>query len=245
MKFKISSGLKSIIGKDLITDDFVAIFELVKNSFDAYASRVDIFFGSNEIFLIDNGKGMSKDDITNKWLFVAYSAKADNTENSHLENDYRKGLRAKRNSFAGNKGVGRFSCDRLGASLDIYSKKYNETPISKLSVNWGLFETDQASEFGHIELKHQYVDNFPIPKLIPAIDENDLGTVLHIKDLRASASWDRTKILNLKSSIAKLIDPFGIREDFNIYIHATDQQEQDSDNLKKWNANKKSEFDEI
>lgn len=30
LEFKISSGLKDIIGKDLITDDYVAIFELVK-----------------------------------------------------------------------------------------------------------------------------------------------------------------------------------------------------------------------
>ena len=32
LQFRISSGLKNIIGRDLITDDFIAIFELVKNS---------------------------------------------------------------------------------------------------------------------------------------------------------------------------------------------------------------------
>ena len=40
-KFRVSAELKNIIGRDLITDDFVAIFELVKNSFDARAPRVD------------------------------------------------------------------------------------------------------------------------------------------------------------------------------------------------------------
>jgi hypothetical protein len=35
--FRISSALKRIIGRDLITDEFVAIFELVKNAFDARA----------------------------------------------------------------------------------------------------------------------------------------------------------------------------------------------------------------
>ena len=44
VKFRISSGLKSIIGRDLITNDFVAIFELVKNSFDAKATHVKVVF---------------------------------------------------------------------------------------------------------------------------------------------------------------------------------------------------------
>ena len=44
MQFKISSALKDIIGRDLINDDFIAIFELVKNSYDAYATKVKISF---------------------------------------------------------------------------------------------------------------------------------------------------------------------------------------------------------
>ena len=44
LQFKISSALKNIIGRDLITDDFIAVFELVKNSYDAHATRVDVIF---------------------------------------------------------------------------------------------------------------------------------------------------------------------------------------------------------
>lgn len=44
--FKISSGLKSLIGAELITDIYVAIFELVKNSFDAKAQKVTITFNN-------------------------------------------------------------------------------------------------------------------------------------------------------------------------------------------------------
>ena len=35
--FDVSTGLKRVLGSDLIIDDEVAIFELVKNSFDAGA----------------------------------------------------------------------------------------------------------------------------------------------------------------------------------------------------------------
>ena len=44
LQFKISSALKNIIGSDLISDDFIAVFELVKNSYDAHATKVEITF---------------------------------------------------------------------------------------------------------------------------------------------------------------------------------------------------------
>lgn len=63
LKFDVKTGMKNIIGRDLITDDFIAIYELVKNSYDAYADYVKISFSKNEIIISDNGKGMSKDDL--------------------------------------------------------------------------------------------------------------------------------------------------------------------------------------
>ena len=59
LHFDVSSGLKSVLGSELITNDQVAIFELVKNSFDADAKRVHIYFGGQSIIVADNGKGMS------------------------------------------------------------------------------------------------------------------------------------------------------------------------------------------
>ena len=41
--FKVSTGLKNLIGQELITNDFVAVFELVKNSFDAHADSVHVW----------------------------------------------------------------------------------------------------------------------------------------------------------------------------------------------------------
>lgn len=103
--FKISSALKDIVGKDLITDDYVAIFELVKNAFDAHATKVTITFENinsetEKIIISDNGKGMNLTDLTSKWLFLAYSAKKDGTEDQNF--DYRSRIYSNK-PFAGAK----------------------------------------------------------------------------------------------------------------------------------------------
>ena len=80
LSFRVSSGLKNIIGKDLISDKYIAIFELVKNSCDAGARKVDINFVAQgneveKIIISDDGCGMSAFDLQEKWLFMAYSEK--------------------------------------------------------------------------------------------------------------------------------------------------------------------------
>ena len=52
VQFRISSFLKDLIGRELITDEFVAVFELVKNSFDANAKTVKVIFEHQYLSLI-------------------------------------------------------------------------------------------------------------------------------------------------------------------------------------------------
>lgn len=216
--FKISAALKDIIGKELITDEFVAVFELVKNSFDANATKVEVIFENNNepenarIIIKDNGKGMNYDDLKNKWLFVAYSAKRTGKEND----DYRDKIKPQR-IFAGAKGVGRFSCDRLGKTLNLISiKNEQNAKIENLVVNWEDFENADEQEFINVKVTHNELKN--------TIYELKHGTVLEISGLRDI--WDRSRILKLKKSLAKLINPNqgNDSDKFDIEIIAKDEQ---------------------
>ena len=213
-KFRISSALKDVIGRDLITNDFVAIFELVKNSFDAHARRVDIEFRENSIIICDDGKGMSRSDIISKWLFVAYSAKRTGEEDESLPRDYRDAI-SNRRGYAGNKGIGRFSCDKLGKSLELYSQNLNQKQIEQLKVNWTDFEKDSKTEFTTVDVDISHVRSFPsLESDVPQIYH---GTILVVGSLRAE--WGHDKIARLRGYLAKLIDPFQSTTGLTIVTH--------------------------
>ena len=80
LHFKVNAGIKNIVGKELIHSDSIAIIELVKNARDAMATTCKIYFENEtqyegRIVIYDNGRGMNRNDIEDKWLNVAYSEK--------------------------------------------------------------------------------------------------------------------------------------------------------------------------
>lgn len=227
--FKISAALKDLIGKELITDELVAVFELVKNSFDANATKVEVIFESSKkpqdarIIIKDNGKGMNYDDLKNKWLFVAYSAKRLGKENE----DYRDKIKTQR-VFAGAKGVGRFSCDRLGRFLNLITIKDEPKPkIENLIVNWEDFENADEEEFINIKVSHSELK----------INSYNLkhGTVLEISGLRDN--WDRNKLLKLKQALSKLINPNQENDTENFSIELICKDELNRDKNEKEESN--------
>ena len=78
LHFRINTYLKDLIGRELLTNKYVAVFELVKNSADARATNVLIKFipkrdryEAKYVAIIDDGSGMSYDDVESKWMNVA------------------------------------------------------------------------------------------------------------------------------------------------------------------------------
>lgn len=220
LEFKVSSGLKDIIGRDLITDDFIAVFELVKNSYDANAKNVFIEFEKDKIIISDDGDGMSINDIKDKWLFVAYSSKKQNDD----EDDFRDKIQ-KRRHYAGAKGIGRFSADRLGDDLVLTTKQAASKKIQQISVNWNKFN-NQKEKFESVKVDYLPLKNYSIP--FPKNSKK--GTILEIS---GTEGWDRKKKIGLKHSLEKLINPFSQSSDFNIEIISNEDLKEDKDGFYK------------
>ena len=228
--FKTNILLKNIIGKDLITDDNVAMLELVKNSYDAGSKIVEIVFQNvvnnddldedkddsklSRIMVCDKGCGMDYDGLLNKWLNIAYSEKKENNQ-----------LNGRRQ--AGNKGVGRFSCDRLGKTLTIYTKMSGQQCL-KMIIDWRLFENEDAQneEIQDVEFEVQEVSDNEVISLT-GWDVFESGTVLDICLLRDV--WTPVKIIRLRRDLEKFIDPNSTfsEDSFRINLIAEEYKEHD------------------
>jgi len=239
--FRTNVELKSIIGKDLITDDNIAILELVKNSFDAGSKKVDVIFkniipktdlksykknNDSRLIISDQGKGMSQFDIENKWLNIAYSEKKEKKE------EYGRTL-------AGNKGVGRFSCDRLGKFLKIYTKQEDRLNFVVLSIDWEMFEKKDDINLNIQDIEFELFEISPQEfQLETEVNPFESGTVLVVSSLREE--WKYDKILSLKRQLEKLINPNqsfkSSRFDINIIAPEYKDEEKKKDEYEKING---------
>lgn len=213
LEFKVSTGLKDIIGRELITDDQIAIFELVKNSYDADAQKVVIEFknvkhsdseNKPRIVVVDNGIGMSYNDIVGKWLFVGFSEKKLPPE-AELT-DFRDKITKRKRIFVGAKGIGRFSADRLGSKMRLLTKTRGAGSINLLDVDWTKFQKDQNDKFEKVDVFYSAIRKLPFRDKHAGAFER--GTIVEISELRDS--WDRAKLVKLKRYLQRLVDPLQV-----------------------------------
>ena len=215
LQFRVSAELKNILGRDLITSPDIAILELVKNSYDAHASKVEITFDDDYLSIADNGKGMSKKDLIDKWLFIAYSAKSDGTEDQSYRDKFKR-------HYAGAKGIGRMSCDRLAKNLVLTTRSAEENKTEVLHVDWSTFELNKQTEFDTINIPHETLDSIPAFPL-----SSQTGTILEFMNLHSS--WTHEDIKRLRKSLEKMINPFsGTDDNFQIEIIAPKMKEEDA-----------------
>ena len=113
LTFTVDSALLRELGEKLVETVHLALVELVKNAYDADATSVDVIFsendeGDSEIRIIDDGTGMNFKDVENYWMRIATTQKT----NQNVSPIYGR-------PRTGEKGIGRFSCRRLGNKLKL------------------------------------------------------------------------------------------------------------------------------
>lgn len=228
LRFKFDVSTFRLLGRELITDRITALFELVKNCYDANAENVDIVFEqlnplseNSKIIIKDDGLGMTFEDIRDKWMVIGTSSK-----------------RRKRTSpapynrvVAGKKGVGRFAVDKLGGKLVMRTKK-------KGSPIWHCLETDwiKYSEEENRQLKLDFENPIEEHKLFTDIDnlywsepaEIDVqGTILEISSL--NDLWSERDVLRAYRELSKIVRPtLDIKYPFNIRFYVPEYRAYDN-----------------
>ena len=202
--FEIHPRVFAALGADLVTNDIVAVIELVKNAYDAFASRVDVRFGTEEktgapyLDIQDDGSGMDRRTIQGAWCVVATPYRVDNPT-------ARKGRNARR--VAGEKGLGRLSAARLGNSLEMLTKATGQ-PCWKVEVDWETLSSKKTLSSCFATCT-RYTGKSPF---------KDTGTRVRILDLKSD--WNEEQVADLQENLARLVSPFANVSEFKIHLTA-------------------------
>ncbi len=189
--FHFSPRFSQLIGRQLISSPIVAVSELVKNSYDGDADNIDVLFsnlhsGTPTLSIVDDGEGMSYDDITQKWLMVG----TDNKVHNPITKKGRRKL--------GEKGIGRFSVERLAKKVIIETTQPGVDYSLLFSIDWDNYEL-QSGEF--TDIKHQIYKK--------SCNPNTQGTTLTLIGLRDT--WDEDALTRLRKEL-NLIRPICIND---------------------------------
>lgn len=203
IEFRPRARLLKLIGAELISDDVVAMTELVKNSHDADASRVTIAFknvvagDAGEIIVSDDGLGMDLDTLLHRWMEPAGSSKA-----SQDRRMTKKGRRV-----LGEKGLGRFSADKLAGNLELVSRAKGSATEIRALFDWDQFDDDSLM-LSDVKCAWQ---------VRPATIKPH-GTILRMAGLRSE--WTERMFRRLATRLARLQSPFGDKDAFKICIES-------------------------
>ncbi len=188
------------IGRDLIKDSYAAIVELVKNSYDADATKVDISFScvdkTTKIIISDDGHGMDYTTVTTKWLVPSTNDKLQRRKSP----DGRL--------MQGRKGIGRYAAAILGNEMLLTT--HHDGQKTSILINWNDFEN------------HQYLDEVEL-LVETAESSNPNGTIIEITDIKKQATWTDNEIKSLIKELRRLLSPsFKEGGGFDIHLHFED-----------------------
>lgn len=200
---RVRSHILRLLGDQLVGHDRLAIFELVKNAYDADAENVSVLVDlrANKIIVRDDGCGMTADIIKNRWLDIGTDSKRG--PNRTRSNKY---LRLP----LGEKGVGRLAVQKLGGRFRMVTRSEGSPEIL---VELGWTELIGSSDYVDGGLQVQ------ITERATALDfpGDQHGTLIEISSL-SRTEWTRKDLRDLKRLVVSLESPFQTNDSFHVSL---------------------------
>ena len=203
---RAQSHVLRLLGDELIGDDGLAIFELVKNGYDADASNVsvtmDVASEDPRIVIKDDGHGMSLDDIKDKWLVLATDSKRGGKNRGRSAKYQRMPL--------GEKGIGRMAAFKLGDHLSVTTRA-----------------AGQPECVMELDLRDLLSQGVFLESLKVRIEQRDgsvfagktTGTRVEIRGLHRTI-WQRADLRKLYRLVTSLSSPFDTPDSFSVEFSA-------------------------
>lgn len=200
---RVRSHVLRLLGDQLVGHDRLAIFELVKNAYDADATHVEVVVDlrAGKIVVRDNGHGMTTDVVRTKWLDIGTDAK-------------RGSNRVRSPRFLrwplGEKGVGRLAVQKLGRRLRMVTRA-KSSPEVIVHIDWN----DLIDSSDYVDGKLQVsVTERESPVVFGG---EETGTEIEISALDRKV-WARKDLRDLKRLVVSLESPFSSVDSFTVKL---------------------------
>ena len=212
LPFRPRARLLQLLGDELIGSPRLAVFELVKNAYDADAGTVRVVLkniGRRDASIIveDDGDGMTPKTIRDIWLVPGHDHRA----------RQRAALRRTRRGRLplGEKGLGRFAAHKLGNRIKVVTraKKQQECVVS---INWAKL----------IRRRNLSDAMVRVIKRNPTVFRgDDTGTRITISKLR-ERNWTRGEVRRLQRQVTSISSPFeGGSDEFSPCLEVPDHED--------------------
>jgi signal transduction histidine kinase len=191
--FTVDSALLRELGERLVGRAPIGLAELIKNSYDADATKVVITFGEDSIEVLDNGLGMTPDEFNNFWMRIGTTHRSAQQVSSHFKRP-----------LTGSKGVGRLAVQFLGSILELQTASKSKTTREfDARVNWNT-----AVDAG--ELTKARVTWKVRPRRTAFPEHARHGTRILIRGLKQL--WEKDQFQELAREVWTLRPPFRASE---------------------------------
>lgn len=198
LPFTVASALLKELGERLVGQPHIALAELIKNSYDADASRVEIHVepDADRIQVVDNGHGMDADEFQRFWMSIGSTHKVAQRTSRNLARP-----------ITGSKGVGRLSVQFLARTIELVTVSEHDTNAElRAFVDW-----DHAVEANYLTNAEA---DITVRSRETAFPEGRLhGTCITLKGL--NQDWREGDFKSLARQVWWLQPPFTsrLRED--------------------------------
>lgn len=208
LTFHVNPRLLTLLGDQLIRDANLAVFELVKNAYDANATTCTVTLenpgdvANARITIQDDGTGMDEAILRDVWMMIATDHKARQRANS---------IRTTKpfNRFPlGEKGLGRLSIHKLGHFIQLVTRVSDGDELV-MEFDWDKLENAKSLNDAVVRLVRRDPVTFPGKRH---------GTQLEVSKLRES--WSRGELRRLHRAVNSLCSPFKGPVDFKVTLSA-------------------------
>jgi signal transduction histidine kinase len=203
--FRVKPRLLRLLGDQLIRDANLAVFELVKNAYDADATKCSVLLehaddpSKARLEIQDNGCGMDENVLRNAWMVIATDFRAEQREQNRRTPRY--------NRFPlGEKGLGRLSVHKLGRFIRLITRVKGGDELV-IEFDWDRLENSEDLNKAAVRLRKRQAETFP---------GNKHGTKLEVTQLRET--WARGELRRLHRAVNSLCSPFKGPTDFEVTL---------------------------